>query len=42
MMDYAEVLLSLSEVSATFSGFAALVTLFSRRRLEGAGVHDLM
>lgn len=42
MIEHSGVLLSLAEVSATFSGFAALVTLFSRRRLEGTSVHDLM
>jgi len=39
---YTDALLTLAEVSATFAGFAALVTLFARRRMEGAAVHDLL
>jgi len=39
---YTDALLTLAEVSATFAGFAALVTLFARRRLEGAAAHDLL
>jgi hypothetical protein len=35
-------LLTLAEVSATFAGFAALVTLFARRRVEGSATHDLL
>ncbi len=42
MLDNIETLLNLAEVSATFAGFAALVTLFARRRLEGGAAHDLM
>ena len=34
--------MTLAEVAATFAGFAALVTLFARRRLEGGATHDLM
>jgi multisubunit Na+/H+ antiporter MnhF subunit len=36
------VLLTLAEVAATFAGFSALVTLFGRRRVAGAAVHDLL
>jgi hypothetical protein len=39
---HTDALLTLAEVSATFAGFAALVTLFARRRLEGAATHDLL
>ena len=42
MLIYTDALLTLAEVSATFAGFAALVTLFARRRLEGAAAHDLL
>ena len=34
--------MTLAEVSATFAGFAALVTLFARRRVEGGAAHDLL
>lgn len=37
-----DVLLTIAEVAATFAGFAALVTLFARRRVAGAAVHDLL
>jgi hypothetical protein len=42
MLAYTDALLTLAEVSATFAGFAALVTLFARRRLEGTAAHDLL
>ena len=42
MLEHSEALMTLAEVSATFAGFAALVTLFARRRVEGGAVHDLM
>lgn len=42
MLDHSEALMTLAEVSATFAGFAALVTLFARRRVEGGAAHDLM
>ena len=42
MLVYTDALLTLAEVSATFAGFAALVTLFARRRLEGGAAHDLL
>jgi hypothetical protein len=42
MFAYTDALLTLAEVSATFAGFAALVTLFARRRLEGTAAHDLL
>jgi hypothetical protein len=42
MLVYTDALLTLAEVSATFAGFAALVTLFARRRLEGTATHDLL
>jgi hypothetical protein len=42
MLVYTDALLTLAEVSATFAGFAALVTLFARRRLEGTAAHDLL
>jgi len=35
-------LMTLAEVAATFAGFAALVTLFARKRLQGHAAHDLM
>jgi hypothetical protein len=37
-----ELLSSLAEVSATFAGFAALVTLFARKRVQGGAAHDLL
>ncbi len=42
MLDHSEALMTLAEVSATFAGFAALVTLFGRRRVQGDAAHDLM
>ncbi len=42
MLAQSEALMTLAEVSATFAGFAALVTLFARRRVEGGAAHDLM
>jgi len=42
VLEHSEALMTLAEVSATFAGFAALVTLFARRRVEGGTVHDLM
>ena len=42
MINHTDTLMTLAEVSATFAGFAALVTLFARRRLEGGAAHDLM
>jgi hypothetical protein len=42
MLVYTDALLTLAAVSATFAGFAALVTLFARRRMEGAAAHDLL
>jgi len=42
MLEETSSLMTLAEVSATFAGFAALVTLFARRRLEGDAAHDLM
>jgi hypothetical protein len=37
-----DALLSIAEIAATFAGFAALVTLFARRRVAGSGAHDLL
>lgn len=37
-----DAMLAIAEIAATFAGFAALVTLFARRRIEGAGAHDLL
>ena len=42
MADPANILLALAEIAATFAGFAALVTVFSRRRIEAAASHDLL
>lgn len=42
MLNHTDTLMTLAEVSATFAGFAALVSLFARRRLEGGAAHDLM
>ena len=42
MLNQTATLMTLAEVAATFAGFAALVTLFARRRLEGGATHDLM
>jgi hypothetical protein len=42
MLTNTDALLTLAEVSATFSGFAALVTLFVHRRMEAAAAHDLL
>lgn len=42
MLDQSDALLTIAEVSATFAGFAALVTLFARRRVAGEAVHDLL
>ena len=40
--EQAGTLLSIAEIAATFAGFAALVTLFGRRRVAGSGAHDLL
>lgn len=42
MLLQTELLSSLAEVSATFAGFAALVTLFARKRVQGGAAHDLL
>jgi len=42
MLDDSDVLLSVAEIAATFAGFAALVTLFGRRRVAGGAAHDLL
>lgn len=42
MLDQSDALLTIAEVAATFAGFAALVTLFARRRVAAAAVHDLL
>jgi len=42
MLEQSAALLSIAEIAATFAGFAALVTLFGRRRVAGAAVHDLL
>jgi hypothetical protein len=42
MLEQTDALLTIAEVSATFAGFAALVTLFARRRVDGAVAHDLL
>jgi hypothetical protein len=42
MADHTATLMTLAEVAATFAGFAALVTLFARKRLQGNAAHDLM
>ena len=42
MLEQSDVLLTLAEVAASFAGFAALVTLFARRRIAGAAIHDLL
>jgi hypothetical protein len=42
MLAQTDALLTIAEVSATFAGFAALVTLFARRRVAGEAVHDLL
>ncbi len=42
MLTNTDALLTLAEVSATFAGFAALVTLFVHRRMEAAAAHDLL
>lgn len=41
-LEQAGTLLSIAEIAATFAGFAALVTLFGRRRVAGSGAHDLL
>jgi hypothetical protein len=41
-MNDAGALLTIAEVAATFAGFAALVTLFGRRRVAASAVHDLL
>ena len=41
-LDQADALLAIAEIAATFAGFAALVTLFARRRVAGSGAHDLL
>jgi hypothetical protein len=41
-LEQADTLLSIAEIAATFAGFAALVTLFGRRRVAGSGAHDLL
>ncbi|MEQ8860106.1 MAG: hypothetical protein RIC56_15790 [Pseudomonadales bacterium] len=42
MLDQSDALLSIAEIAATFAGFAALVTLFGRRRVAGTAAHDLL
>jgi len=42
MLEQSAALLSIAEIAATFAGFSALVTLFGRRRVAGAAVHDLL
>lgn len=42
MLPQTDALLSIAEIAATFAGFAALVTVFGRRRVAGAAVHDLL
>jgi len=42
MLEQADALLSIAEIAATFAGFAALVTLFGRRRVAGTAAHDLL
>ena len=42
MLDESDALLTIAEVAATFAGFAALVTLFGRRRVAASAVHDLL
>jgi hypothetical protein len=41
-LEQTDTLLSIAEIAATFAGFAALVTLFGRRRVAGSGAHDLL
>jgi len=40
--DQVDALLAIAEIAATFAGFAALVTLFARRRVAESGAHDLL
>ena len=42
MLPQSDALLSIAEIAATFAGFAALVTVFGRRRVAGTAVHDLL
>ncbi len=42
MLEQSAALLSIAEIAATFAGFAALVTLFGRRRVANTAVHDLL
>lgn len=42
MLEQSDALLTIAEVAATFAGFAALVTLFGRRRVAASAVHDLL
>ena len=42
MLEQSDALLTIAEVAATFAGFAALVTLFARRRVAGALIHDML
>ena len=42
MLEQSDALLSIAEIAATFAGFAALVTLFGRRRIAGSAAHDLL
>ena len=42
MLDESDALLTIAEVAATFAGFAALVTLFGRRRVAASALHDLL
>lgn len=42
MLEQSDALLAIAEIAATFAGFAALVTLFGRRRVAGSAAHDLL
>jgi hypothetical protein len=42
MLNQVDALLTLAEVAASFAGFAALVTLFARRRIAGTAIHDML
>ena len=42
MLDQSDALLTLAEVAASFAGFAALVTLFARKRIAGTAIHDML
>ncbi len=42
MLEQSDALLAIAEIAATFAGFAALVTLFGRRRVAAGAAHDLL